>query len=263
MRSTVEECRCRTGGSCAYGRNGGSPRSTRSKRPAATSTISDSCFCFRPQRIEAPSLWEAVAGEDTVPFANGMGRDEARIWEWKDELPNAGLTWYGKFLHRRASLVSPDLLSALYPGRGKDTDHRTMDLSREAHEIAEALRGGPLTTAALRQLLGDKARYERAVGELHRQLLVTSAGVQRRGTGWPASVVELTCRLFTVGGSADPVYVSERYVDTMVVTTVREMARALGWPVPVVRQRLDALVASGVADRPSQDTYRAAGARPS
>jgi predicted ArsR family transcriptional regulator len=57
--------------------------------------------------------------------------------------------------------------------------------------------------------------------------------------------------------------VSERYVDTMVVTTVREMARALGWPVPVVRQRLDALVASGVADRPSQDTYRAAGARPS
>jgi hypothetical protein len=218
---------------------------------------------FPGERIQAPSLWEAVAGEDTVPFANGMGRDEARIWEWKDELPNAGLTWYGKFLHRRASLVSPDLLSALYPGRGKDTDHRTLDLSREAHEIAEALRGGPLTTAALRQLLGDKARYERAVGELHRQLLVTSAGVQRQGTGWPASVVELTCRQFTVGGSADPAYVSERYVDTMVVTTVREMARALGWPVPVVRQRLDALVASGVADRLSQDTYRAAGARPS
>lgn len=210
---------------------------------------------FPADRVEAPSLWEAVAGEDVRPFANGMGRDEARVWEWKDELPNAGLTWYGKFLYRRACLLSPELLAALYPGRGKETDHRTMDLSRQAHDIAEALRGGPLTTAALRQIVGDKARYEKAIGELHRQLLVTSAGVRRQGSGWPATVVELTCRLFTVGGAADLAYVCERYLDTMLVTTVRDTARAFGWPVPVTRERFDALVARGAADRPTRDTY--------
>lgn len=210
---------------------------------------------FPTEQIEAPSLWEAMAGEDAKPFAGGMGHHEARIWEWKDELPQAGPTWYGKFLYRRASLLSPKLLAALYPGRGKDNDHRTMDISREAHDIAEALRGGPLTTAALRQIVGDKARYDRAIGELHRQLLVTSAGVQSRSSGWPASVVELTCRMFTVGGAADPEYVCERHLDTMLVTTVREMARAFGWPVPATRERLNALVARGVADLSARDTY--------
>jgi hypothetical protein len=88
-------------------------------------------------------------------------------------------------------------------------------------------------------------------------LLITSAGVENRASGWPASIVELTCRLFTVGGTADPAYVSERYLDTMLVTTVREMARALGWAVPATRAHLDALVTHDGAARPSRDTYTA------
>jgi hypothetical protein len=111
---------------------------------------------FPAERIEAPSLWEAVAGEDAKPFAGGMGHNETRIWQWKDELPSTGLAWYGRFLHRRSSLLSPELLAALYPGRGKETDHRTMDLPREAHDIVEALRGGALTTATLRQISGTR-----------------------------------------------------------------------------------------------------------
>jgi hypothetical protein len=210
---------------------------------------------FPADRIEAPSLWEAVAGEDAEPFAAGMGESEERIWAWKDELPQAGLSWYGKFLFRRGSLLSPRLLAALYPGRGRDTDHRSIDLSREAHEIVEALRGGPMTTAALRQLVGDKSRYERAVGELHRHLLVTSAGVEVRPAGWPAAIVELTCRLFPVGGEADPAYAIGRFLETMLVTTGRTAARALGWPLPVTRQRLDSLVQAGRAERIAADTY--------
>lgn len=212
---------------------------------------------FPAERVEAPSLWESVAGEDAEPFAAGMGEDEARVWAWKDELPLAGAAWYGKFLHRRGSLLSPSVLAALYPGRGRDTDHRALELSREAHDLAEALRGGPLSTATLRQLVGDKGRYERAVGELHRQLLVSSAGTEQRGSGWPASVLDLTCRLFDVGGRSDPEYATERYVETMLVTSVREMARALGWPVPVTRQRLADLAARGRAEPTGRDTYAA------
>jgi hypothetical protein len=212
---------------------------------------------FPAERIEAPSLYEAVAGEDATPFEHGMGEAESLVWEWKDELPNAGLSWYGKFLYRRGSFLSPALLAALYPGRGRDDDHRTLGLTREAHELAQALRGGPMTTAALRQLVGDRSRYERAIGELHRQLLVTSAGVDAQRSGWPAAVIELTCRTFTVGKGVDPGYATHTFVRTMVVTTTRDLARAYGWPVGTARAELDRLVGRGAADLTGKDTYTA------
>jgi hypothetical protein len=213
---------------------------------------------FPADRIEAPSLWEAVAGEDVEPFANGMNEDETKVWEWKDELPLTGGAWYGKYLFRRGSLLAPDVVAALYPGRGRDVDHRALDLSREAHDVAEALRGGPMPTTALRQLVGNRARYERAVGELHRCLLVTVAGVHRQGSGWPASVLDLTYRHFAVGKGADPNHATARYLDTMGQTTVRVMARALGWPVPLARTSVNALVGRGVAVRQGKDLYAVA-----
>jgi hypothetical protein len=212
---------------------------------------------FPTERIEAPSLWEAVAGPDVEPFAEGMGEPESLVWGWKDELPRDGLVWYGKFLFRRGSMLSPRLLAALYPGEGEPSDHRRLDLSREAHQIAETLVGGPLTSAALRELVGDRSRYDRAIGELHRCLLVTSAGVLTQRAGWPASIIDLTCRLFEVGGGADHAYAAHRFLDTQVVTTPREMSRAYGWTVATAREHLDGLVATDAAIR-TGDGYRSA-----
>jgi hypothetical protein len=202
---------------------------------------------FPAARVDAPSLWEAVAGEDAEPFATGMNEAESRVWAWKDELPREGLAWYGKFLFRRASLLSPRLLSALYAGRGEPTDHLAMELSREAHEIAEALAAGPLTTAALRQLIGNRTAYERGTGELQRSLLVTSAGVQPQRSGWPAGIVDLTCRIFEVGAGLDDGYAAARFLATVLRTTPRELSRAYGWTAAAARAELDRLVASGTA----------------
>jgi hypothetical protein len=199
---------------------------------------------FPADRIQAPSLWEAVAGPDAVPFAEGMGPAEADVWTWKDELPKAGLAWYGKFLHKRASLVSPRLLSALYPGDGEPADHEAFELPAEAHQLAEALMTGPLTSAALRELIGDRGRYDRAMAALQRNLLVTSCGVHRQRAGWPAAVFELTCRLFDVGGGQDRWYAAERFLDTMVEATPGELARAYGWPAVTARAQFDALGAA-------------------
>ena len=214
---------------------------------------------FPADRITAPSLWEAVAGEDAEPFAAGMGEAESRVWAWKDELPREGLAWYGRFLYRRGSLLSPSLLAALYPGRGDMSDHRLLELSREAHEIAEALIPGPLTTAALRQLVGDRSRYDRGMSELQRSLLVTSAGVEQRGAGWPAGVVDLTCRLFDVGAGVNRAHATTRFLQTVLRATPRELSRAYGWPVTVARDELDRLVASGVAVGSSRTGYDVAG----
>jgi hypothetical protein len=196
---------------------------------------------FPAERVPVPSLWEAVAGPDAVPFATGMGPAEARIWAWKDELPKAGHAWYGKFVYQRASLLSPRLLAALYAGDGDLADHEAFDLPDEAHRVAEALLTGPLPTAALREIVGDRRRYDRAMLALQRHLLVTSAGVREQRAGWPATLIELTCRIFDVGGAADHAFAARRFLDTMIEATPQQLSRTYGWPVGTARTRLDAL----------------------
>ena len=60
----------------------------------------------------------------------------------KDELPRAGAAWYGTFVHKRASVLSPELLA------GEPTDHADLELPDDAHRVAEALLTRPLTTTA-------------------------------------------------------------------------------------------------------------------
>nr|BFE75755.1 hypothetical protein GCM10020092_090560 [Actinoplanes digitatis] len=196
---------------------------------------------FPTDKVTAPSLWEAVASPDVTPFADGMGPLEERVWRWKDELPTTGAAWYGKFIHKRASLLSPAMLTALYPGDGEPTDHAELDLPDQAHHIAEALLTGPLSTAALRELVGDRGRYDRAMSALQRHLLVTSAGVEEHRAGWPATVMDLTCRLFDVGGGTDHAYATARFAETMIEATPADLSRAFGWPIATARERLNAL----------------------
>ena len=128
----------------------------------------------------------------------------------------------------------------MYPGAGEPTDHAALDLPDGAHDIAEALLTGPLPTAALREVVGDRGRYDRAMSALQRHLLVTSAGVHAYRTGWPATLVDLTCRLFDVGGGPDHDHATARFVDTMVEAVPADLARAFGWPIGTARQRLAA-----------------------
>jgi hypothetical protein len=130
---------------------------------------------------------------------------------------------------------------ALYPGAGEPTDHEAFALPEEAHSIAEALLPGPLPSAALREIISDRRRYDRAIAALQRHLLVTSAGVHEYGTGWPATVIDLTCRLFDVGRQLDYSYAAGCFLDTMVDATPGELARAYGWPAATARTQLDAL----------------------
>jgi hypothetical protein len=189
-----------------------------------------------------PSLWEAVAGEDEEPFAGGMNDNEQKVWSWKDELPRRGLAWYGAFLGGRGSFLSPTLLAMLYPGDGELDDHEHLDLSPAAHELAAALAVEPLSSATLRALLGDKNKYQRAIGELQKNLLVTTAGVEEQSNGWPAALLTLTCEQFDVGGGADHREAARHYLDTMLDAAPVDLARAFRWPTPKARDLLNDLV---------------------
>lgn len=199
---------------------------------------------FPSESVLLPSLWEAVAGEDSEPFATGMNVNEQRVWSWKDELPRRGLAWYGSFVAGRGSFLSPTLLRWLYPGQGRTEDHTSLDLSATAHEMARALMEGPQTSARLRALIGDRKSYQRAAVELQRHLLVTTAGVQEQASGWPATVLDLTCQRFEVGGGQDHLAATELFIDVVLDASVRDLARTFRWSVDEARQLLDALTAS-------------------
>jgi hypothetical protein len=64
-------------------------------------------------------------------------------------------------------------------------------------------------------LVGHRGRYDRAIRELQRRLLVTSAGVREQRSGRPAVVLELTCQRFDVGATVQR-YATTRFFDTMI-----------------------------------------------
>jgi hypothetical protein len=156
-----------------------------------------------------PSLWEALTGRVDVDWAvrEGGGRfvdftpDFARVWRWKDELPEQRLVCTGKHLGGRASLVSLRLLPSLYAltGRsGRPEDFREEELSPVERDVAEALLAGdPISSADLPDLVGHERKRARAAADrLQRRLVLTAAGREERGRGWPAVVLDLLARRY-------------------------------------------------------------------
>jgi hypothetical protein len=156
-----------------------------------------------------PSLWEALTGRQDVDWAvreDGgtfvdFTPDFARVWRWKDELPEQRLVCAGKHLGGRASLVSLGLLPALYAltGRaGKPDDFRSEELSPVELDVAAALlENGPTSSAELPHVAGhERRRTHAAAARLQRRLIVTAAGRQERDRGWPAVILDILPRRY-------------------------------------------------------------------
>jgi Winged helix DNA-binding domain len=125
----------------------------------------------------------------------------ARVWSWKDDLPEQRLVCAGKHLGGRASLVSLALLPALYAltGRnGKPSDFEDEELSPIEHDVAAALlENGPTSSAELPHLAGHERKRAHAAAErLQKRLIVTAAGRQERDRGWPAVVLDILPRRY-------------------------------------------------------------------
>lgn len=188
---------------------------------------------FGGNRPVHPCLREISRDDGSKVLASGMGEDFEALWEWKDTLPAQGL---GRFLAGRQTLLSPDLSADLYEYPGEPDDFIQCEhLSPGARRLAELLLlEGPMNTRSARSVLGAKGKeFDRLVAELGRILLVTGYGVDESGPGWPASVIELTARVFDVPGDGDRQERDDaatvRYLDTMVRATPYELQRAFRW----------------------------------
>jgi DNA glycosylase AlkZ-like len=127
--------------------------------------------------------------------------DFARVWRWKDELPEQRLVCAGKHLGGRASLVSLRMLPALYAltGRtGKPDDFRNEELSPIERDVAAALlENGPTSSAELPHVAGHERKRTHAAAErLQQRLIVTAAGRQERDRGWPAVILDILPRRY-------------------------------------------------------------------
>ena len=213
-----------------------------------------------------PSLWEALTGRQDVDWAEREdgGRfvdftpDFARVWQWKDELPEQQLVCVGKHLGGRASLVSLRLLPSLYAltGRaGSAEDFREEELSPVERDVAEAvLEGGPISTAELPELAGhERKRVSAATHRLQRRLVLTAAGRQERERGWQAVVLDLLPRryghtLHDLPSSED----ARSGLASVVLRSASELSAAdltavIGGPRRDVTTALDRLVEEGKA----------------
>ena len=126
----------------------------------------------------------------------------ARVWSWKDDLPEQRLVCAGKHLGGRASLVSLRMLPALYAltGRaGKPNDFRGEELSPIERDVADALlENGPTSSAELPHVAGHERKRTRAAAErLQKRLVVTTAGRQERDRGWPAVILDILPRRYS------------------------------------------------------------------
>lgn len=226
---------------------------------------------FPKPGLALPSLWEAASDRTIEDLARDWGPDIERVWWWKDELPARRLAWYGRFLHGRPSFLSREMLRLLYPRSGTPDDFRDADLSRDARRIAEILlTSGPTASGLVREAVGlggkpGGARFTRALTELGRALVVTHAGTDDLGSGWPSSKLDLTARAFRlarrrtetrVAPAAETrvrrdarVPAARRYVATVVLARPADCARALGWTASQVRDAFEALVRLGDAIR--------------
>ena len=250
-----------------------------SRRDAAA-FLDDVGIClFQPNHgVELPSLWGAVAGTSEPAPRWGEHADlYDRAWYWKDHLFATGDFYYGKALGNYRLFLSRRLLPYLwalsdknYGGEPDDYLELYQDgkLSLDAKNVYQVLREhGPSSTTVLRRrtgIVGDErawARFERALTELQRGLLVAVVGVARDNAwkytfkyatlpdAFPAEVAaarQISSRLAQA-------HVVAHYVRLVGAASPREMARLFSWNEERCLRAAQGLVAEGVLAGGAED----------
>ncbi|MFI5340003.1 MAG: DNA glycosylase AlkZ-like family protein [Candidatus Methylomirabilales bacterium] len=151
--------------------------------------VNDVGFCFTLSDFGLPvaSLYVAVCGRrhPRRPKHTHSDPEIGLTWDLKDRLPAKGLTYYGKLVKGKPTLVSLELLPAfcalIRDGKGSGdyiVDYRHGRMTRAAVAILEALHDvGPLITPELRKAVAMRdpdrtADFDRAMAELQRGLWI-------------------------------------------------------------------------------------------
>ncbi len=176
---------------------------------AAEQFVNDVGFCFfwPIQGVELPNLFHAIAGRVRAVPNEHDDPDISKCWGWKDQSLGKRRWYYGKLLHKKATMISMALLPAFYalsPNFGSDEDYlqdyEAGLLSWEAKNIFEALlKNGPMDTVRLRKesrLSAESAKttFERSLVELQGMLRILPVGIAEAGAWRYAFIYDLVTR---------------------------------------------------------------------
>jgi len=226
------------------------------------------CILFPVQRMELPSLWEAISG-CTRPLPRHHD-DEAldNTWSWKDSLPAQRRIYYGKLLRSKGTLMSLDVLPSFYalsPNFGGEEDYlleyEAGRLSREAKTICDvllerrALPTGEVRRQAHLSSSSQKHQFDRAMVELQRKLMVAKVGTSDAGPWHYSYVYDLFPRAYPEQVETARFLIPRRarqticrsYLRTAVVATRDYLSWLFGWEQTEVDRTVQDLVEAGEA----------------
>lgn len=129
-------------------------------------------------------------------------------WRWRVRFPGEGLAGYGKFIKKKAVLISrewlPAYLAAAGPQRSLEERYKSGQATREALTLLEIIRANEgIETRQLRSMADMKAKekktaFDNAVTELQGSLDIVISGVKQRvnaagePNGWNSTSYETT-----------------------------------------------------------------------
>lgn len=235
-------------------------------------------FFWPVKGFDLPSLWTAVSGNRPVPNDHD---DPGHItWGWKDSMLDKKRWYYGKLLGRRATMVSLDLIPYFYAlsERVGDLDDYMLlydegRLTFEQKSIADALlKHGAQNTIELRQkaqlsATSAKSRFERALAALQNGLWVLPVGVAEAGAWRYSYLYELFDRWYPEiisrarGITRQEAYrkLISVYLDSVGVSTVKEIGRLFRWEKKIVLRALEDLAAKASVSPVDEESWATSG----
>jgi hypothetical protein len=224
-------------------------------------------FLFPIQKLELPSLWDAIAGRVVKTYPDHKGYEIERTWGWKDESLAKKWWYYGKLIRDKATLVSLDFLPNFYALSENfgDYEHdyleeyQTGQLTSEARQVYEALlKNGALDAVRLRREAhlsteANKGRFDKALTDLQTGLKVLPVGIAPAGAWRYAFIYEILPRWFPqipvqaqrIGRVEARRRILDRYLYNVVFSTVLIAARLFRWTTTETQQAAESLEADG------------------
>ncbi|MEK4357967.1 hypothetical protein NYE48_12980 [Paenibacillus sp. FSL M7-1455] len=146
--------------------------------------------------------------ESVTPQTSWHSDTEQDPWKWRVRFPAEGKAAYGKFMKKKAVLVSPDwfplVFNALRLGPSAEACYRDGLLSQAAWElyrlieIEQGIDTRALRERAFMKAKEDKKAFDQAVVELQDALFIVISGVQAKvnadgeKNGWNSTAYETT-----------------------------------------------------------------------
>ena len=224
--------------------------------------------------IDLPSLWTAVAGDRPVPDAHD---DPAHFtWGWKDDALPKRIWYYAKILHRKATMISLDIVPYFYalsenygsPEEDHLVAYEEGRLTLAAKNVYDALlKEGTLDSISLRKAArmtsAKESEWNRALEDLQKDFKILPVGVAEVGAWKYAFIYQITARHYpdlaerarVISESQARAKLLELYFESVGAAQARDANKLFGWGTELTSRVMTRLVESRtlkIAEHPKQ-----------